>query len=132
MTVRFLREFQQALRETPHLKRRYYILSTVVGLVGVGIALGLFFLPATYLLGSVLEIPMNAPINRYENGSLMLVGVLLLIPTSIYAGCAIVAGLVGIAMALLGKMTVQEACEYALYFRHPRHWLRSPRRRLGS
>lgn len=101
-----------------------FVLTSVIGLLGVGVGLVLMIYVAE-TLGSALGIDLNAPIGTVANGYVWLALFVVAIPITIYAGVVVVAGFFASAMILLGNFTVSEALRYALLSRYPQRWLKS-------
>jgi len=117
------RELAQSWKETTRLQPRFYALTSVVGLAGVGVGCALMVVAAR-LLEDALGIAPNASLGSQVNGVAWVVLFLIAIPIAIYAGVVVVAGLLGAVMVLLGRFTPSEALRYALLSRYPRDWLR--------
>lgn len=118
-----IRELSQAYADTYKLEKRYYVLTSIIGLVGVLAGTGLMLLAAR-TLSSVLGIELNEPIRNEPHGYVWLGAFLISIPIAIYIGVVAVAGLFSIAMVSLGKFTKSEAVRYALLSRYPQYWFK--------
>lgn len=118
------RELARALKDTPRLQPRYYVLTSVIGLAGVGLGIGAMLL-ASDLLAASLGIAPNAPLGTQAHGTAWLVIFLALIPVSAYVGVVAVAGSFATLMVLLGRITTDEALRYTFLSRYPRYWLKS-------
>jgi hypothetical protein len=109
---------------TGRLEPRYYWLTGCVGLIGGSLGAVGFTLLATNELSRFLGISPDAPLLSQPNGSLWLVAFAVGFLLAVYAGAALVAGVVGIIMVRLGKCTATEALHYALFSRYPESWLK--------
>lgn len=118
-----VREIVRNASETHRLARRYYWLTSCVGLLGVGVGIVVMLL-AAQTFAAILGISENAALGTQPNSTLWLVGFLVSIPISIYLGCVIVAGIFATTMVWLGKFSVSEAIHYALLSRYPASWRR--------
>jgi len=118
-----IRELSQAYADTYKLEKRYYVLTSIIGLVGVLAGTGLMLLAAS-TLSSVLGVELNEPIRNEPHGYVWLGVFLISIPIAIYIGVVAVAGLFSIAMVSLGKFTKSEAVRYALLSRYPQYWFK--------
>ena len=121
--MKALRELAQSWKATGRLQPRFYALTSIVGLVGVGLGCALMVVAARFL-ESALGIAPHAALGNQENGFAWFVFFLAAIPIAIYLGVAVVAGILGAVMVLLGKFTPREAIRYALLSRYPQYWLR--------
>jgi hypothetical protein len=121
--MNILRELGQAAKDTFHLERHFFVLTSVVGLAGVALGIVLMHMLAT-TLETALGIDPQAPIHSHPHGTLWIVLFLIGIPVTIYAGCVIVAGAFGTVMVLLGKFTGREALQYAFLSKYPAGWLK--------
>jgi len=118
-----VRELSRARADARNLEERYYVLTSIIGVVGVLAGTGLMLLAAA-TLASVLGIDLDAPIRSEPRGHVWLGALLISIPLAIYLGVVAVAGLFSVAMVSLGKLTGSEAVRYALLSRYPRSWFR--------
>jgi hypothetical protein len=123
VSVGALRELVQSWKNTGRLQPRFYALTSIVGLIGVGAGCALMVVAARFL-ESTLGIAPKAALGDQANGVAWLVLFLASIPIAIYAGVVAVAGALGAVMVLLGKCTPGEAVRYALLSKYPRYWLR--------
>jgi hypothetical protein len=120
-------ELLQNASSTYQLERRYYWLTTCVGLLGVTVGTGLLFASAK-ALSAVFGVSIAAPIRSDPNGVVLFVVFLISIPAAIYVGAVVVAGVFAFIMVRLGRFTSAEALGYALLSRYPESWLKGAKR----
>jgi hypothetical protein len=116
-------EFSKAFRETKNLERRYYILTSVVGLAGVLVGIAFMAVTATFF-AEFLGIELTKPLREEPNGRLWFGAFLTSIPIAIYLGVICVAGLFSAVMVGVGKVTMNDAVRYTFLSRYPRTWFR--------
>ena len=93
---------------TYSLKKKYYWLTSCVGLTGV--VLGLLLFSTIFRVLAV------------ENTGILVLLLLVLFLVCIFAGIILVASVTGFCMYKFGALTKEEAKNYALYSRYPSHW----------
>ena len=121
--MNILRALGQAVKDTFHLERHFFVLTSVVGLAGVALGIVLMHTLAT-TLETALGIDPQAPVHDQPHGTLWVVLFIAGIPVTIYLGCVIVAGAFAAVMVLLGKFTGREALQYAFLSKYPAGWLK--------
>ena len=108
---------------TNRLKPKYYRLTSAIGLVGVGIGLGVGVL-ALSAGAEFFGVDTGAPAEGVFNTTVMLVSIIFIFTFSIYAGCAVVAGIFSMFMLVSGRFTLNQAVAYTFLSRYPRSWLK--------
>jgi hypothetical protein len=118
-----IRPLSQAFAETYRLEKRYFWLTSFVGLMGVCVGIAFMLMTASWL-ASLLGIEPNASLKHQSNGFLWFGIFLMCIPISIYLGVVIAAGLFSTVMVSLGKFTKSEAVRYTFLSRYPAYWFK--------
>jgi hypothetical protein len=124
--MNILRELGQSARDTFHLERHFFVVTSIVGLAGVALGIVLMHLFAT-TLQTALGIHPQAPIHSHPHGTLWIAFFVAGIPVAIYLGCVLVAGAFAAIMVFLGKFTRIEAVRYAFLSKYPAGWLKGRR-----
>lgn len=120
--MKIVRELTKNYKATYLLKKRYYNITSIVGLisivVGVAIMMGLVF-----YVGPIVGLDPDA---RLSGDGLERLGVfivmMLLFVACLYSGVLIVAGSFAFVMLKMGNFTKIEAINYALYSGYPEYW----------
>jgi hypothetical protein len=121
--MRPFRGLLQNWMATGALERRYHVLTSSVGVLGVFVGIVLLLL-ASKALSRLLDVPLDGPLGSYPNGSWYLAAFIVCIPLAAYVGVVLVAGAVAIVMVGRGMCTPTEAVHYALFSRYPTSWFR--------
>jgi hypothetical protein len=120
--MKLLRKFVKNCKATLLLKKKYYRITSCVGMLSVFMGIGLFFIlaqPVASVLG--VDAASKLPESSAHSGSIM-VSAIVLMALCIYAGVLLVAGTFSFIMLKTGNFTKQEAISYTLYSDYPEYW----------
>ncbi|WP_296033585.1 hypothetical protein [uncultured Alcanivorax sp.] len=120
--MKIFREFIKNYKATFLLKRRYYKITSVVGLLSVAAGVAIMVTLAFYI-GPMLGVDLKAKIgsNSIEKFAVF-VAVMSFFIVCLYLGILIVAGSFAFVMYKMGHFSKSEALNYALYSGYPAHW----------
>jgi len=120
--MKIIEKFKLSIEESFSLDRFHrrlsIFLSALAFLTGIVV-----FTTASYGLLSFLDVKTDYCVNCDENSSYILLILMVMMPFMFYIGIVIFNGLFGLIMFSLNKFTLEEAAEFALFYRYPRHWL---------
>ncbi len=120
--MKIVRELIKNYNATYLLKKRYYNITLMVGLLSVATGLGLM-MSLVFYVGPMIGFDPDTKITANGVEKLgMFVLMMLFFTACIYAGMLIVAGSFAFVMFKIGKFTKVEAFNYALYSGYPEYW----------
>jgi ABC-type multidrug transport system fused ATPase/permease subunit len=120
--MKFFREFIKNYKATYLLKKRYYKITSVVGILSVAAGVAIMVVLAFYV-GPMLGFDPNAKIGSSSIEKFALfVAVMSFFIVCLYLGVLIVAGSFAFVMYKTGHFSKSEALNYALYSGYPAHW----------
>jgi len=114
--MKFLRELLVNANATYRLQRKYYWLTTCVGIFAGAAGIAVMY-AAAHLLASMLGVSLSA-----RASPLWIALFLFAIPLSFYLAMVVVVGTFGLFMVCAGRFTLSEAQHYALRSRYPQRW----------
>ena len=109
--MNILKEFAKSYRDTARLDPHYARLTSIVGLAGSALGMGIWMLLVWKLFSKL-------------SGSIQYLAILASVAPCVYIGCVLVAGCFAAFMVYRGKFTNQQARAYALYSTYPEYWFR--------
>ncbi|GHD59707.1 hypothetical protein [Jeongeupia chitinilytica] len=121
--MEIIRELLANAQATSSLQRKYYWMTSAVGLLALATSLLMMMFVAT-LLASWLGLSWNARIQGSANGVVWVALTLLSVPLVVYVSGMAVAWLSTFPMRWFGAMTVQDVKFYAQRGRYPKHWFK--------
>lgn len=120
--MKIFREFIKNYKATSLLKKRYYNITSIVGLLSVAAGLAIMMTLAFYVA------PMFGfdPDAKLESSGIetfaFFVAMMSFFITCLYSGILIVAGSFAFVMYKMDKFSKSEALNYALYSGYPAYW----------
>ena len=119
----FIQEILSNAQATYSLQRRYYWLTTTVGLLAVVVGIPAMLLVAN-LLAAWLGVPLNSRAQETPGSVVWALFFLMSIPLVLYASVVVVAWLATFPMCWFGAMAPQDVKYYVLRSRYPAHWFK--------
>jgi len=120
--MNIVRELIKNYKATYLLKRPYYNITSIVGLISVATGLAIMMALVLYV-GPIIGLEPDAKLSGsgVERFGVFIVMVLFFV-ACLYAGVLIIAGSFAFVMFKMGKFTKTEAINYALYSGYPEYW----------
>lgn len=120
--MKIVRKFIENYKATYLLKKKYYRITSFVGVLSVFVGMGLFLIIAQPIASALgVDAASKLPESSIHAGAI-LVSIVVLAALCIYVGVLLVAGTFSLIMLSNGSFTKQEAIGYTLYSDCPRYW----------
>lgn len=120
--MKFFREFIKNYKATYLLKKRYYNITSMVGLLSIATGLAIM-MALVFYVGPMLGFDPDA---KLESSGIekfaIFVAIMSFFIACLYSGVLIVAGSFAFVMYKMGNFSKAEALNYALYSGYPASW----------
>jgi len=119
--MNIIKEILKNANETDKLKKKYYTLTSFVGLLAVFTGIGLVYVLGEPLAG-VFGIDINENITDIPTIIITCIGFFIFFFLCIYIGMVSVTGIFSSYMCITGSFTKSEAVNYTFVGKYPANW----------